>query len=122
MSSANAATARTRLARADRGGPAADAPTAPTSEVALVAVDLLWLDDESALRRPAARAQADPRVGRRRIASSSGVGIYVRPPIDTWLGSWRSFGFSRLAYKAANSRYMPGQKNPAWAIAEIPRR
>jgi DNA repair ATPase RecN len=39
------------------------------------------------------------------------IGIHVKPPVDTWLGSWRSFGFRRLAYKAANSRYLPGRKN-----------
>ena len=46
----------------------------------------------------------------------------MKPPIDAWLGSWRSFGFRRLAYKAANSRYTPGEKSPEWALAEIPAR
>jgi hypothetical protein len=31
-------------------------------------------------------------------------------------------GFRRLAYKAANSRYLPGAKNVDWALAEIPHR
>jgi hypothetical protein len=47
-------------------------------------------------------------------------GIFIRPPIDTWIGSWRTFGFNRMAYKAANSRYLPGQPNPDWAIADLP--
>ena len=37
-------------------------------------------------------------------------GAYVRPPIDTWVGSWRALGFNGLTYKAANSRYRPGRR------------
>jgi hypothetical protein len=89
--------------------------------VAVVAVDLLWLDDESLFDVPL--------LERKRILESVlvesdlvRVGIHVRPPIDTWLGSWRTFGFRRLAYKAANSRYIPGHKNQDWATATIPQR
>ena len=90
-------------------------------DVALVAVDLLWLDDES--------LTDVPLLERKRILESVlqendlvRHGIHVRPPVDTWLGSWRSFGFRRMAYKAANSRYVPGEKSPDWAIAAIPPR
>ena len=89
--------------------------------LALVAVDLLWLDDEPLLDVPL--------LERKRILESVlteseliRVGIHVKPPIDAWLGSWRSMGFHRLAYKAANSRYLPGAKNQDWAQAEIPAR
>jgi hypothetical protein len=89
--------------------------------LAVVAVDLLWLDDESLFDVPL--------LERKRILESVlpesdlvRVGIHVKPPIDAWLGSWRSFGFRRLAYKAANSRYIPGHKNPDWATAAIPPR
>jgi ATP-dependent DNA ligase len=89
--------------------------------VAVVAVDLLWLDDESLFDVPL--------LERKRILESVlpesdlvRVGIHVKPPIDAWLGSWRSFGFRRLAYKAANSRYIPGHKNQDWATATIPPR
>jgi hypothetical protein len=89
--------------------------------LAFVAVDLLWLDDESLCDVPL--------LERKRILESVvteghlvRVGIHVKPPIDTWLGSWRSFGFNRLSFKAANSRYLPGRKNQEWAQAEIPRR
>jgi hypothetical protein len=89
--------------------------------VALVAVDLMWLDDESLCDVPL--------LERKRILESVltesdliRIGIHVKPPVDTWLGSWRSFGFRRLAYKAANSRYLPGQRNQDWATAEIPPR
>jgi hypothetical protein len=89
--------------------------------VALVAVDLLWLDNDPLFDVPL--------LERKRILESVlvesdlvRVGIHVRPPIDAWLGSWRSFGFRRLAFKAANSRYIPGHKNPEWATAAIPQR
>lgn len=89
--------------------------------VALVAVDLIWLDEESLCDVPL--------LERRRILESVlvegdlvRVGIHVKPPVDSWLGSWRAFGFRRLAYKAANSRYLPGVKNQEWATAEIPQR
>lgn len=89
--------------------------------LAFVAVDLLWLDDESLCDVPL--------LERKRILESVlpesdliRVGIHVKPPVDAWLGSWRSMGFHRLAYKGANSRYLPGVKNQEWAQAEIPAR
>lgn len=90
-------------------------------DIAIVAVDLLSLDDQPLLDIPL--------LERKRILESVvteghlvRVGIHVKPPIDSWLGSWRSFGFNRLSFKAANSRYLPGRKNQEWAQAEIPRR
>jgi hypothetical protein len=92
-----------------------------SDRVALVAVDLLWLDDQSLCDVPL--------LERKRILESVlsesdlvRVGIHVKPPVDPWLVSWRSFGFRRLAYKAANSRYVPGEKNQEWATAAIPQR
>jgi hypothetical protein len=92
-----------------------------SDRVAFVAVDLLWLDDQSLCDVPL--------LERKRILESVlpesdlvRVGIHVKPPVDPWLGSWRSFGFRRLAYKGANSRYVPGQKNQEWAAAAIPQR
>jgi hypothetical protein len=93
----------------------------PSRDAAFVAVDLLWLDDQSLCDVPL--------LERKRILESvlreSGlvrVGTYVRPPIDGWLGAWRMFGFRRISFKGANSRYVPGARNPEWAQAEIPRR
>jgi hypothetical protein len=90
-------------------------------EVAFVAVDLLWIDDQSILDVPL--------LERKRLLESAlresrlvRVSAYVRQPIDTWLNSWRMFGFRRLSFRGANSRYVPGAKNPEWAQADIPRR
>ncbi|HET9345199.1 MAG TPA: hypothetical protein VFO05_05800 [Candidatus Limnocylindrales bacterium] len=94
---------------------------APEGDVALVVVDILWLDDEPLLDVPLLERKRvlESAVGESRLVR---LGTYVRPPIDTWLGSWRSFGFSRMSYKAANSRYLPGQTNPAWTVADVPAR
>jgi hypothetical protein len=93
----------------------------PDTDVAIVLVDLLWLDDEPMLAVPLLERKRllESVVGESRLVRR---GIFVRPPIDTWIGSWRSFGFSRLVYKGANSRYTPGATNPQWAIGELPAR
>lgn len=90
-------------------------------EVALVAVDLLWLDDESLCDVPLLERK---RILESVVSESNlvRVGTHVKPPIDTWLSSWRAFGFRRVSFKSANSRYLPGQKNQEWALAEIPAR
>jgi ATP-dependent DNA ligase len=97
------------------------AAPAPEGDVALVVVDLLWLDDEPLLDVPLLERK---RVLESALSESRLVrlGTYVRPPVDPWLGSWRSFGFSRMSFKAANSRYLPGQTNPYWTVADVPAR
>ena len=89
--------------------------------VSFVATDLLWLDDTSLLDVPL--------LERRRLLESVlvesdvvRVGAFVRPPIESWVSSWRSVGFAGLTYKAANSRYLPGEPNPDWVITGMPRR
>jgi hypothetical protein len=108
-------------ARAARSlGSGDSTPIDPDLPLALVAIDLLSIDDQSLLDVPL--------LERKRILETAFVegarlrrGAYVRPPVGTWLVSWRAFGFSELAYKGANSRYTPGLPNPGWAIATIPR-
>jgi ATP-dependent DNA ligase len=89
--------------------------------VSFVATDLLWLDDTSLLDVPLLERR---RLLESVIAESDvvRVGAFVRPPIDSWVTSWRSTGFAGLTYKAANSRYLPGEPNPDWAISGMPRR
>jgi hypothetical protein len=96
-------------------------PLPANADIAIVVVDLLAIDDQPLLDVPL--------LERKRILESVLVeseyvrrGIYIRPPIDTWIGSWRTFGFNRMAFKAANSRYLPGEPNPDWAIADLPSR
>jgi len=89
--------------------------------IALVAVDLLLLDDQPIL--------AVPLLERKRLlegvldeAELVRRTLFIRPPVDSWVGTWRSLGFGAMAYKAANSRYHPGEVEPGWATAQIPQR
>jgi hypothetical protein len=89
--------------------------------VNLVAVDLLWLDGEWLLEAPLLERKrlleavlpGDPLVR---------SGVYVRPPIERWVGSWRAQGFRGLAFKGANSRYRPGEVAQDWTTRPMPRR
>ncbi|HLY14253.1 MAG TPA: hypothetical protein VKR24_07860 [Candidatus Limnocylindrales bacterium] len=96
-------------------------PANPAVPTTLVAVDLLMVDDESLLEVPLLERK---RVLESVLDENQFVrrGIYVRPPLDPWLVSWRSIGFHSIAFKAANSRYRPGLDNSGWAIARIPSR
>ena len=96
-------------------------PITPDAPLAFVAVDILAVDDESLLDIPL--------LERKRILESVleqselvRVGAYVRPPIDSWLVTWRALGFGSLAFKASNSRYRPGRTNDDWSTAQIPAR
>jgi hypothetical protein len=89
--------------------------------VNLVAVDLLWLDGQWLLDVPL--------LERKRVLDSVltpdqlvRVGPYVREPIGSWIGSWRAQGFRGMTFKAANSRYRPGETADDWTHADMPRR
>jgi hypothetical protein len=93
----------------------------PDEEVSFVVTDLLWLDETELLEIPL--------LERRRLLDATlvesdviRIGAFVRPPIDSWIASWRTQGFSGITYKAANSRYLPGVPNPDWVIGGMPRR
>lgn len=90
-------------------------------DISYVATDLLWVDDMSLLDIPL--------LERRRILESVldesevvRIGAFIRPPIMSWVGSWKAQGFRGLTYKAANSRYHPGEAHPDWAISGMPHR
>jgi hypothetical protein len=111
---------RSSVSRPGDIGPSTE-DAAGATPLGFVAVDLLAIDDEPLLEVPL--------LERKRILESAFEeslllrrGVFVRPPVDTWLVSWRSLGFSHLAYKAANSRYTPGEPNDAWATVAIPNR
>lgn len=89
--------------------------------VNLVVVDLLWLDGRWLLDVPL--------LERKRILESVvpaddlvRPGIHVRQPIGPWISSWRAQGFNGLTFRAANSRYRPGEKAHDWATSPMPRR
>ena len=93
----------------------------PDLPLTFMAVDLLAIDDQPLLDVPL--------LERKRILETAFEeadlvrrSAFIRPPIGTFLVSWRAFGFVEIAYKSANSRYTPGQPNPGWAVATIPTR
>lgn len=89
--------------------------------VNLVAVDLLWLDGEWLLDTPLLERK---RLLEAVIPGDYLVrpGVYIRPPIERWVGSWRAQGFKGLAFKSANSRYRPGEVAHDWTTRPMPRR
>ncbi|MDO8483691.1 MAG: hypothetical protein Q7S35_01960 [Candidatus Limnocylindrales bacterium] len=93
----------------------------PDDTVTFVAIDLLWLDRESLLDVPFLERR---RILESVLSESDLVrrGVFVRPPIEAWVGSWRALGFAGLSYKAANSRYRPGLASADWVSAPMPRR
>lgn len=93
----------------------------PTDTVTLVVIDLLVLDGESLLDIPLLERK---RLLEAVVTESDLIrrGAYVRPPIDTWVNSWRALGFPGLSYKAANGRYRPGGVKDDWAMSSMPRR
>jgi hypothetical protein len=115
--------------RRNRAEEAAEARERATAErtfeeedvVNLVLTDLLWLDDQWLLEVPL--------LERKRVLESLlpgdelvRTGLYVRPPIATWIGSWRAQGFNAITFKEANSRYHPGTTATDWTTGSMPRR
>ena len=89
--------------------------------VNLVIVDLLWLDGDWLLDVPLLERK---RVLEAILPGDDLVraGLYVRPPIHTWIGSWRAQGFQGITFKDANSRYVSGSVASDWATSSMPRR
>jgi hypothetical protein len=86
----------------------------PTQE-AFVAVDLLRLDGQSLLDVPL--------LERKRLLESVisegplvRVSVFCRPPVDAWVASWQGAGLRGAMLKAANSRYIPGDRTPEWRM------
>ena len=108
--------------RKDQEAQLAEAATfSDEDRVAFVAIDLLRLDGDSLLDVPL--------LERKRLLDSLvtpsdlvRVGAYVRPPLTTWISTWRRLGFVGLSYRAANSRYHPGEEHEDWTLVPMPRR
>ena len=91
----------------------------PDRPIAFVAVDLLSIDGTSLLDVPLLERK---RLldGALRTGELVRVTPFVRPPIGTFVATWRALGFGALAFKAANSRYIPNSRNDDWSIAPMP--
>jgi bifunctional non-homologous end joining protein LigD len=93
----------------------------PDRPIAFVAVDLLRLDGTPLLNVPLLERK---RLldGSLKPADRVRITPYIRPPIGSFMSTWRGLGFRELAYKAANSRYLPDVRNDDWSITRIPLR
>jgi ATP-dependent DNA ligase len=91
----------------------------PDRPIAFVAVDLLSIDGTSLLDVPLLERK---RLldGALRTGELVRITPFVRPPIGTFVATWRALGFGALAFKAANSRYIPNGRNDDWSIAPMP--
>jgi hypothetical protein len=108
---------REALQRADE----ARLPGPDEEPAALVATDLLWLDEQSLLDVPLLERKRvlDSVLDERELVRRT---MHVRPPVEMWFAQWRALGFEEVAYKAANGRYHPGERSEDWTVVVMPRR
>jgi ATP-dependent DNA ligase len=89
------------------------------TQEAFVAFDLLHVDGESLLDVPL--------LERHRLLESVllqgslvRVSVLCRPPVDPWVATWQASGLRGGMLKAANGRYVPGDRSPEWrAVTRI---
>jgi hypothetical protein len=103
----------------ERAALAALDAAAGAERLAFVATDLLWLDGETLLDVPLLERKRvlESVIGEAELVRRT---AFVRPTALASLVAWRSLGFLTIAWKAANSRYQPGEVNPGWTIAPTP--
>jgi ATP-dependent DNA ligase len=108
---------REALQRADE----ARMPGPGEEPAALVATDLLWLDDQSLVDVPLLERKRvlDSVLDERELVRRTMV---VHSPVEMWFAQWRALGFEEVAYKAANGRYYPGERSEDWTVVVMPRR
>jgi ATP-dependent DNA ligase len=93
----------------------------PDRPIAFVAVDLLSIDESHLLDVPL--------LERKRLLDSAleqgeivRITPFIRPPLGSFIATWRSAGFGGLAFKAPNSRYLPDSRNDDWLLMPMPPR
>ena len=88
-----------------------------SDEFAFVALDLLSVDGQPLFDLPLLerKRQLESLIG---VSEYARISPYARPPVATWLNSWKSAGFRGVVLKAANSRYRPADAAGKWAIIE----
>jgi ATP-dependent DNA ligase len=87
----------------------------PSSRVAFVAIDLLRIDGQLLLDVPLLERK---RIldGLVRQSELIRVTPYTRPPLRSWLTTWKAAGFEGAVLKAANSRYVPSSITDQWTV------
>lgn len=102
-----------RRADVDVRRPDSELPDEPP--VAFVAVDLLRIDGQELFDIPL--------LERKRLLESAlradelvRVSPFARPPLQSWLVTWKAAGFDGVMVKAANSRYQPQTLTDEWTL------
>jgi ATP-dependent DNA ligase len=87
----------------------------PPPRVAFVAIDLLRIDGQALLDVPLLERK---RILDGLIRQSDLVRVtpYTRPPVRSWLTTWKAAGFEGAVLKAANSRYVPSSVTDEWTV------
>jgi ATP-dependent DNA ligase len=87
----------------------------PETSEAFVAFDLLYVDGQSLLDVPLLERH---RLLESVVAQGALVRVSVlcRPPIDPWVATWQASGLRGGMLKAANGRYVPGDRSPEWRV------
>ena len=111
--------ARHHLAQMEKQAPAVLEALEGGEPFAVVATDLLWIDDQPLLDVPMLERK---RLLDGLLAVSQLVRItpFVRPTAFMTLVGWGAMGFRELSWHSANSRYLAGRENPGWAVARPP--
>jgi bifunctional non-homologous end joining protein LigD len=89
--------------------------------IAFVAVDLLAVDGATLLEVPLLERK---RLldGALRVGELVRITPYTRALVGPYISTWRALGFTEMACKGANSRYLPGDRNDAWSSVPLPSR
>jgi ATP-dependent DNA ligase len=102
-----------RRADVDVRRPDPELPDEPS--VAFVAVDLLRIDGQELFDIPL--------LERKRLLESAlradelvRITPFARPPLQSWLVTWKAAGFGGVMVKAANSRYRPHTLTDEWTL------
>lgn len=97
--------------------PRGDATGLEGARDGFIAFDLLRVDGTSLLDVPLLERK---RLLESVISSGDLVrtSVHVRPPIDSWIATWQAMGLRGGILKAANSRYVPGERTVEWRVVE----
>jgi hypothetical protein len=86
---------------------------------AFVATDILWLDGQPLIGFPLLerKRHLDTALAQSRLVR---VTPFVRPGGSRMASTWGTLGFENVFWRAANSRYLPDEENPDWAVIPAP--
>jgi ATP-dependent DNA ligase len=93
----------------------------PERPIAFVAVDMLSVDETPLLDVPLLERKRllDATIEQNEVVR---VTPFIRPPIASFMQTWRAVGFREIVLKSSNSHYVPGGRGNEWSAARMPSR